>query len=275
MPYRLLLAGGEARGLHFYISLFLVWCSFLCTYFFVLRVDAFDMSHQKEQPDSTQYQQQPAANEDFDETRESPAAHPSAESHQQETLLNEQDTMDDDATDAELGLLKALDDLNKQNSALKKEVETQQAALQEKEDQLLRALAEMQNVQKRMHDQVAKARDFAVEGFAKDLLTVVDSLEKAACTNNQENEQTPAMTQHIAGVQMTLDLLFETLRKHQIEQVQANIGQAFNHELHLAMTTVERDDMQPNSIVEIFQPGYMLQSRLLRAAMVSVSKKPT
>lgn len=176
-----------------------------------------------------------------------------------------------EATEAELGLLKELDKLSEQNTSLQNRLEEQTRLIAEKEDQLLRALADIQNTQKRMQDQVTKSRDYAIETFAKDLLAVADSLEKA--TQSTQISNSSGLQQHLEGMKMTLELLWDVLHKHGVVRVAAEIGQPFDHQLHLAMATIINNDMPPNAIVEVFQPGYSIHSRLLRAAMVSVAKK--
>ena len=134
-------------------------------------------------------------------------------------------------------------------------------------DQVLRAQAEMENTRRRASMDVEKAHKFALDKFVNNLLPVVDSLEKAVesiATANAELSE---------GVGLSLKLFVDSLSKSGVEQVNPT-GEPFNPELHEAMTLIEHPDMEPNSVVETMQKGYTLNGRLVRAAMVVVSKAP-
>lgn len=138
--------------------------------------------------------------------------------------------------------------------------------LAEAKDQALRAAAEAQNVRRRAEQEAEKARKFALERFVKELLPVVDSLEKAL-----EAMATEASDAHREGVAMTLKLQQDVLAKFGVEQVDP-AGEPFDPQYHEAMAMVPNPELEPNSVMEVIQKGYLLNGRLVRPAMVVVSQ---
>ncbi|NIE78549.1 nucleotide exchange factor GrpE [Pantoea sp. Tr-811] len=153
------------------------------------------------------------------------------------------------------------------NGARVLELEEQLAAVK---DQSLRAVAEAQNASRRAEQEVEKARKFALEKFAGDLLPVIDSLEMALAHLNPEDEQVKNTRE---GVELTLKMFQDTLNRYKLETIDPH-GQPFNPEHHQAMAMQESADVEPNSVLNVFQKGYLLNGRLLRPAMVVVSKAP-
>ena len=140
-------------------------------------------------------------------------------------------------------------------------------------DQSLRSLADAQNVRRRAARDVEHAHKFALEKFAADLLPVLDSLEKAlevAEAGASAGDSDSAIGE---GVGLSLKLFIGVLEKAGITQIDP-VGEPFNPELHEAMAMVENPDSEPNSVLEVMQRGYLLNGRLVRAAMVVVSKAP-
>ncbi len=152
--------------------------------------------------------------------------------------------------------------------------EALQKALEEVEkfkDAALRAEAEMQNMQRRTARDVENAHKFALEKFLQNLLPVVDSMEKAveAAEQASENED-DAM---LEGIRLCHKLLVDVLGKEGIEVIDP-VGEPFDPNEHQAMSMVENPDMEPNSVFAVVQKGYRLNGRLVRAAMVMVTKAP-
>jgi len=136
-------------------------------------------------------------------------------------------------------------------------------------DAALRAQADAQNVKRRAEQDVEKARKFALEMFARELLPVVDNLERALeATAGHDEEVVKPITE---GVELTLKSFLDALKKFNIETVNPQ-GEPFDPNLHQAMSMVENNDMEPNSVIAVMQKGYTLNGRLLRPAMVMVSK---
>jgi molecular chaperone GrpE len=139
-------------------------------------------------------------------------------------------------------------------------------------DQLLRALAETQNVRRRAQQDVERERKFGVERFAKDMLSVADNLGRALSALPKDSEATaPAQRNIIIGVQATERELQSALERHGITRIES-LGKPFNAEFHQAMMEVEDPAVPVGTIVQELAPGYLIAGRLLRAAMVGVSK---
>jgi molecular chaperone GrpE len=135
-------------------------------------------------------------------------------------------------------------------------------------DAALRSQADAQNVKRRAEQDVEKARKFALEQFAKELLPVVDNLERALeAAGGDEAEVKPIAE----GVDLTLKSFLGALGKFNIEAVDPE-GEPFDPNLHQAMSMVENNEVEPNSVIAVMQKGYTLNGRLLRPAMVMVSK---
>lgn len=143
-----------------------------------------------------------------------------------------------------------------------------QAEISELKDQMLRVQAEMQNIRRRADVDVEKAHKFGLEKFAKEMLTTVDNLERALAACTAEDDATKAIHD---GVEMTLTAMLASLEKFKVEVVNPE-GDAFNPELHQAITMVDSPEAAPNSVLSVMQKGYTLYGRLLRPAMVVVSK---
>lgn len=134
-------------------------------------------------------------------------------------------------------------------------------------DTALRAKAEADNIRRRAEREVSNASKFALERFAKEILGVVDSLEKAL---EQPVEGDSQVAMH-EGIQLTYKLLLDTLNRFSIEQI-SPLGESFDPGLHEAMVMQESDEHEPNSIMMVVQAGYQLNGRLIRPARVIVSK---
>ena len=147
------------------------------------------------------------------------------------------------------------------------EVEQLQAQLAEKDEELLRIAAEMQNVRHRAERDIESARKFALERFVEGLLPVVDSLELGIQAAENENATLEKIKE---GDEMTLKMLIQTLEKFGVQAVHP-IGERFNPEHHQAIS-LQPHDGEPDHIVDVMQKGYLLKDRVVRPAMVVVSK---
>jgi len=135
-------------------------------------------------------------------------------------------------------------------------------------DAQLRAQAEIENIRRRSELDVEKAHKFALEKFANELLPVSDSLERALEVADKSNPELAAM---IEGIELTMKSLLGAVRKFGVEVV-GDINVPFNPEVHQAMSMMESEDVAPNHVLMVMQRGYTLNGRLLRPAMVAVSK---
>ena len=138
-------------------------------------------------------------------------------------------------------------------------------------DLALRSEAEMQNLRKRSERDVQNAHKFGVERLVQNLLPVMDSLEKAIETSEQA--QTPEDDPQLEGLRLCLKLFSEVLEKEGIVVVDP-LGTPFDPNLHEALSLIENPDLEPNSVMAVIQKGYQLHERLVRPAMVMVSRAP-
>jgi molecular chaperone GrpE len=138
----------------------------------------------------------------------------------------------------------------------------------DQKDSVIRAKAEVDNIRRRAAQDVEKARKFALEKFAGEMLTTVDSLERALQSIDKEDESNKII---IEGVELTLQSLTSSLEKFGVNGVDPQ-DQPFNPELHQAMSMQEVPDVAPNTVIAVMQKGYELNGRLIRPAMVMVSK---
>ena len=134
-------------------------------------------------------------------------------------------------------------------------------------DQCLRLQADIDNLRKRNERDLANAHKFALEKFAVDLLPVKDSLEMGLAAAG-ENADIARLKE---GGELTLKMLASAMDKYNIKEVNP-LNEVFNPEYHEAMSMQERDDVVPNTVVTVVQKGYLLNDRLIRPAMVIVSK---
>ena len=157
--------------------------------------------------------------------------------------------------------------LESEIAALKQQLEAAELEAKNNYDRLLRQTAELDNFKKRTARERDEAIRFANELLIKELLPVVDNLERAVAHASGGGNGKPL----VEGVELVLRQFLNVLTRHGTVQI-LTIGQPFDPSKHEAMSQVESDDHEPNSIVEEFQKGYTFQDRLLRPALVSVAK---
>ena len=138
------------------------------------------------------------------------------------------------------------------------------------EDASLRAQADAQNIKRRAEQDVEKARKFALEQFCKELLPVMDNLERALEAAPTDEELVKPIAE---GVELTLKSFVDAMKKFKIEVLDP-LGEPFDPQFHQAMSMVENPDVEPNTVTLVMQKGYTLNERLMRPAMVMVSKAP-
>ena len=131
----------------------------------------------------------------------------------------------------------------------------------------LRALAEVENIKRRSQKELSQAHQFGLESFIKNLLPALDSIEKAL----EVEGESEAFTAMQKGVELTQKLLHDAMHKVGLVAVNPK-GEAFNPELHEAMTMVESPDVESHTIIDVIQTGYLLNERLVRPARVVVAK---
>ena len=154
-------------------------------------------------------------------------------------------------------------------SLLQEQLEAAEAAAGMARDELLRVQAEMQNLRRRTEQDIEKAHKFGQEKFSTELLAVMDNLERsAAAAEASEDEAVQAIKE---GVELTLKGFMDCFKRFNIEAVDP-LGEPFDPQLHQAMSIQESPDAEPNSVIAVMQKGYTLHGRVIRPAMVMVSK---
>jgi molecular chaperone GrpE len=140
-------------------------------------------------------------------------------------------------------------------------------------DRLLRTLAEMENLRRRTEREVADSRQYAIANFARDLLTVADNMERALNTLSADfrDQADPVIKSHIEGVELTERELHKVMEKHGVKKFDPQ-GQKFDPNLHQAMLEVPDPSVPNGTVVQVMAPGYTIADRVLRPAMVGVSK---
>lgn len=149
---------------------------------------------------------------------------------------------------------------------LKAVLAQKEAEAKENYDRFVRAVADLDNFKKRTQRERADTLRFGEEGLIRDLLPVVDNLERAVQHAEGGGNGKPL----VEGVSLVLRSLLDVLEKHSVSRIEAR-GQVFDPARHEALARVELPEQEPNRVVDQYQPGYFLHDRLLRAAQVTVS----
>ena len=146
-----------------------------------------------------------------------------------------------------------------------------EAELADTRDRMLRALAETENVRRRLQRERDDARKYAAGDFAKDLLSPVDNLRRALDAMPEAETTDPRARSLRDGVAATERELLAAFERHGLKRIDPK-GEPFDHNFHQAIFEAERPDVPAGTIVEVLQPGYVMHERLLRPAMVGVAK---
>ena len=154
-------------------------------------------------------------------------------------------------------------------AALETELEKAREETRQHHERWLRERAELENLKKRAARERAETMKFANESLLRDLLPIVDNLERAVAHAESGGDGQPL----VEGVALVLKSLLDVLERHGVKRIEAK-GTPFDPAQHEAMAHVESTEHEPNSVIEEHQPGYRLKERLLRPALVSVAKAP-
>ena len=145
--------------------------------------------------------------------------------------------------------------------------------LEEVRQHVLYAQAETQNVRRRLEQEKVTAANYAASGFARDMLSVKDNLERALAAIPDELREDERMKGLVSGIEATGRELDNVFQRHGISRIEA-LGQKLDPHFHQAMIEVPDDSVEPGTIVQEMQAGYTIKDRLLRPALVGVAKKP-
>ncbi len=153
---------------------------------------------------------------------------------------------------------------------LEQKLEQANSLAAEEKDRALRTVAEMENLRRRTTLDIEKAHKFALEKFATELLPVLDNLERTLQVADKQNE---AVKPLLEGVELTLKSMANSVAKFGVIAIDPQ-GQSFDPNLHQAMSMIENAEVAPNTVIAVMQKGYELNGRVIRPAMVMVSKAP-
>ena len=139
-------------------------------------------------------------------------------------------------------------------------------------DQRLRAIAELENFRKRAEKDQSDALKYGISNFAKEIINIRDNIERAQSSISEEAKNNEGIKSVVEGIDLIAQSVITTFEKIGIKKIES-LNEKFDHNLHQAMMEIENDDLEPGTIVQELIPGYTLHDRLLRPAMVGVSKK--
>ena len=139
-------------------------------------------------------------------------------------------------------------------------------------DQRLRAIAELENFRKRAEKDQSDALKYGISNFAKEIINIRDNIERAQSSISDEAKNNEAIKSVIEGIDLIAQSVVSTFEKIGIKKIES-LNEKFDHNLHQAMMEIENEELDPGTIVQELIPGYTLHDRLLRPAMVGVSKK--
>ena len=181
-----------------------------------------------------------------------------AQQEQEEDATENQETTETDIEESS--------DTNEDNiQKLKEEIESLK-------DQRLRAVAELENFRKRAEKDQSDALKYGIANFAKEIINIGDNIERAKSSISEEVRSNESIKSVVDGLDLIAQSTMATFEKIGIKKIES-INQKFDHNLHQAMMEIEKNDCEPGTIVQELIPGYTLHDRLLRPAMVGVSKK--
>ncbi len=181
------------------------------------------------------------------------------------------ETVDADAAEPEAEL--AAEPEDEPEAEPEDETEMLRAEAVELRGELLRALAETENVRRRAQREREDVGKYAISNFARDLLSVVDNLRRAIDSVPEAARADETLAGTLAGIDMTEREFLAVVERHGIRRIEPK-GEKFDHNFHQAMFEVETTETPPGTVVEVMQPGYAIADRLLRPAMVGVAKAP-
>ena len=139
-------------------------------------------------------------------------------------------------------------------------------------DQRLRAIAELENFRKRAEKDQSDALKYGISNFAKEIINIRDNIERAQSSISDEAKNNESIKSVIEGIDLIAQSVVSTFEKIGIKKIES-LNEKFDHNLHQAMMEIENEELEPGTIVQELIPGYTLHDRLLRPAMVGVSKK--
>jgi molecular chaperone GrpE len=194
------------------------------------------------------------------------------EALQQDVVEQEQAEADVVGSDADIDWNESdtldLDEQQDKIAQLEAALLASEAKVKDQHESVLRAKAEVENMRRRSEQEIDKARKYALGRFSEELLPVIDNLERAIQAADGENEVVKPV---LEGIELTHKTFVDTLAKFGMTVINPE-GEVFNPEFHQAMSIQESPDHEPNTVMFVMQKGYELNGRVIRPAMVMVSK---
>ena len=167
-----------------------------------------------------------------------------------------------------------VDENGEEGISIEQTVENQIKEIKELKDQLLRSLAESENLRKRTIKEIADAKKYSHISFTRDLVSSVDNLQRALeAVPDDKSQLSEPIKNLVIGLEIVEKEILNTFEKHSLKQINP-LGEKFDYNLHQAMFEVPTNEKEPGYVVEVSQKGYLLHDRLVRPAMVGISKKP-
>jgi molecular chaperone GrpE len=192
----------------------------------------------------------------------------SSEQHQikenDEPASKEIESIDDHAEEQEGPEI----DAKVEDESIEQQLERAQVTIKEYWDQIMRLKAEIENNRKRAGKDVENAHKFALRNFAESLLPIVDSMEMAQQAAEADNA---SLSSIVEGTELTMSMFVQVLENHGLKQIDP-VGEQFDPEQHQAISMIEDENAESNSVISVMQKGFLLNDRLVRPAMVVVAK---
>ena len=194
----------------------------------------------------------------------------SSNTENKETNSLEEDVKIDSESDTEA---KKVDEKEIEDISIEEIVKNKNIEIQELKDQLLRSLAEGENLRKRTIKEVADAKKYSHISFIRDLVSSVDNLQRALeAVPDDKSQLFEPIKNLVIGLEIVEKEILNTFEKHSLKQINP-LGEKFDYNLHQAMFEVPTNEKEPGYVVEVSQKGFLLHDRLVRPAMVGISKK--
>ena len=181
------------------------------------------------------------------------------------TSVNNDDTQSNESTSIDE------EDSSKNDENLDNEENVSQGKIKDLKDQLLRSLAENENLRKRTAKEIEQIKKYGHISLLRDFLNVVDNMERAVKSSTSEKQSETSLKNLIDGIEIVLKEMKSLLDKNQIKKIEP-LHEKFDYNFHQAMFEAPSSDYEEGLIIEVIQPGYVLHDRLIRPAMVGVSK---
>ncbi len=187
---------------------------------------------------------------------------------------NKKNNLDKTSTENEVNEEEIAEALEEAEDTVEEEVNIELSPdeqIQDLEDRNLRLLAEMQNLRGRNQKDMKEAREYAIAGFAQDMLTILENLNRAK-DNIPVEEENEVFKQLVVGIDLVREEVIRTFAKHGIERVAPEPGDDFDYKFHQALVQIPTNEVADGKVAQLIHAGYTIKDRILKPAMVGVAK---